>query len=133
MVEPAASIIALVATGTKVCLCLNDIVGTMRDAPQSAQSVRNELFAVNAALCQIQSLYSDPKSVPSKNAQQDIKVMVRSCKDTFQELEAVVHDYKPGVWSRLTWLTKEKEVMQLLRRLESHKASLNLIITVVGG
>ncbi|KAF2732794.1 hypothetical protein EJ04DRAFT_525026 [Polyplosphaeria fusca] len=133
MAEPVSAIAGLVVTGAKIGVTLNDLVQTLRDAPAAIRHVGSELYAVNAALCQIQAWFGDEKTRPKKNIQKDIRAIVAACQDTFNELEMSIEGLKPGAWSRVLWTTKEKHVLELSRRMESHKAALNLIITVVSG
>ena len=133
MAEPVSAIATLITTGISLCFTINQLTSSIRDAPKAIQSIRNELFAVNSALCQIQTWCSDDKSRPSKSIQQDIREILSSCLDTFNELEALAEAFKPNAWSKLTWFSKENHALRLLRRIESHKASLNLIVTLVGG
>lgn len=132
MAEAVSAIAGLVVIGAKIGASLNEFISGVRDSPKAICSIRNELYAANAALCQIQASFGDPEArLPPKNVQRDIHKIIRSCQDTFEHLQAEVQYLKPDTWSRVVWLTKEKHVLEMLRRIDSHKSSLNLIITVM--
>lgn len=107
-----STIAIIVDIGTEVIVVLNSLIDALEDAPKVLKSLCAELYAVNDALLQIRTWFENPKLLPPMEVQRDVKTVM-----------------KLGAWSRTVWLMKETSVLRPLRRIESHKSSLNLTIT----
>jgi hypothetical protein len=130
----AVSVAGLLGTTTKICSVLSDFISSAVDAPNSARSTLALVEEMQLALESVKQLIDTVSSLPSER-----KAMIRldhltitfsHCILTMSELESLVC-FKDAFKRRLKWAWEEKKVLRLLPRLESQKASLLLMVTVL--
>jgi hypothetical protein len=130
----AASVAGLLATATKIYSVLSDFISTVVDAPNSARSTLTAVEEMKLALESVKQLIDTVSSLPSKRKamiQLDhLTITFSHCILTLSELESLVC-FKDGFMRRLKWAWEEKKVLRLLPHLESQKASLLLMMTVL--
>ncbi|KAK5708315.1 Bud site selection protein, Revert to axial protein 1 [Elasticomyces elasticus] len=135
MPEPitiATAVASLVTTGFKTGYELSEFISKVKDAPKEIERTRDELAAVNNALCQLRALLDNPKTAPTlKSSRKEIESVLESCKGTFEELAKEAYKLSAGVWRKVGWVTSEGKIRQLCTRIESHKASLNLLLSIL--
>ena len=130
----AISVAGLLATAGKICSVLSHFIGAATDAPQSAQAALNAVEEVRFALDMVKGLIDTITNLPSTRRMlvrlDHIAITFSNCVLTLSELESLV-SFKDGIMHRLRWAWGEKKIMRLLPRLESQKASLSLMVTVL--
>ncbi|KAK3628883.1 Bud site selection protein, Revert to axial protein 1 [Elasticomyces elasticus] len=135
MPEPitiATAVASLVTTGFKTGYELSEFISKVKDAPKEIERTRDELAAVNNGLCQLRALLDNPKTAPTlKSSRKEIESVLESCKGTFEELAKEAYKLSTGVWRKVGWVTSEGKIKQLCTRIESHKASLNLLLSIL--
>ncbi|KAK5687043.1 Bud site selection protein, Revert to axial protein 1 [Elasticomyces elasticus] len=135
MPEPitiATAVASLVTTGFKTGYELSEFISKVKDAPKEIGRTRDELAAVNNGLCQLRALLDNPKTAPTlKSSRKEIESVLESCKGTFEELAKEAYKLSTGVWRKVGWVTSEGKIRQLCTRIESHKASLNLVLSIL--
>ncbi|KAK5744910.1 Bud site selection protein, Revert to axial protein 1 [Elasticomyces elasticus] len=135
MPEPitiTTAVTSLVTTGFKTGYELSEFIGKVKDAPKEIERTRDELAAVNNGLCQLRALLDNPKTAPTlKSSRKEIESVLESCKGTFEELAKEAYKLSTGVWRKVGWVTSEGKIRQLCTRIESHKASLNLLLSIL--
>ena len=139
MPEPlsiAISLIGLLMTCSKISFALAEFISNVKDAPKSARAVLSTIEETKLALEAAQGLFDRLSAVPENRKiliQLDhIAITLSSCILTHSELESLVcsNSFK-GAKQKLKWPLMEKKVLRLLPRLESQKASLALMVTVL--
>lgn len=126
----AASVAGLLATAGTICTTLSSFI----DAPESARAALAAVEEVRLALEMVQQLVDTVSALSSLRRAlvrlDHIAITFSNCIRTLSELESLVC-FKDNIMHRLRWVWGEKKVLQLLPRLESQKASLLLMVTVL--
>lgn len=136
--EVAASVVGLLTAVAKVSLSLEKTIESTINAPALMQDMHDEIQDIIFVLTKLQSLvpsHSNPNaSMPLADHRRLLNVMLRSMATT-QELENLVPQLAVGgkmnMWDRLQWLWVEPTLTPLHQRLQSHRESLNIILTTL--
>ncbi|KAK5726711.1 Bud site selection protein, Revert to axial protein 1 [Elasticomyces elasticus] len=135
MPEPitiTTAVASLVTTGFKTGYELSEFISKVKDAPKEIERTRDELAAVNNGLCQLRALLDKPKTARTlRSSRKEIESVLESCKGTFEELAKEAYKLSTGVWRKVGWIASEGKIRQLCTRIESHKASLNLLLSIL--
>jgi hypothetical protein len=135
----AASVVGLLAAGAKLASLLSE-TASLADAPSSAQAVLTEMREISAALQYLQQFLNGLMNVPAGRQQyilvEHLEGTLTGCVTTYDELEVFIDDLKiapsdMGVLDRFKWARKEKDVANIVQRLQNHKSSLNLMLTIL--
>ncbi|KAM7198889.1 Ras family domain containing protein [Naviculisporaceae sp. PSN 640] len=130
----ASAVVGLVATAGKISLALSTYISSAVDAPQSARDTLAAVEEVRLALDLVKGLIDTITNLPSNRRilvrLNHVAITFSNCVLTLSELESLVC-YKDGIMHRLRWAWGEKKILRLLPRLESQKASLSLMVTVL--
>ncbi|KAK3318869.1 ras family-domain-containing protein [Apodospora peruviana] len=128
------AVVGLVATAGKICLALSTFVSSAIDAPQSARDTLAAVEEVRLALDLVKGLVDTVTNLPSNRRMlvrlNHIAITFSNCVLTLSELESLIC-YKDGIMHRMRWAWGEKKILRLLPRLDSQKASLSLMVTVL--
>lgn len=139
LLSVAASVVGLLAAGAKLASLLSK-TASLADAPSSAQAVLTELREISAALQYLQQFLNGLMNVPAGRQQyilvEHLEGTLTGCVTTYDELEVFVDGLKivpsdMGVLGRFKWARKEKDIMNIVQRLQNHKSSLNLMLTIL--
>ena len=136
----AAGVIGVVTAAAQISSILIKFTKSTISAPQQAQVVLIEVSDISGILSVLQSFLLGPNS-PSKSRTSLLKVeklvaIVSGCVLTFTELEKLIDEMKTGdmdILDRLKWVRKESAIVDLIRRLQNHKASLSLVLNILNG
>ncbi|KAL6717298.1 hypothetical protein ACLMJK_005213 [Lecanora helva] len=136
----ATGVVGLLTATAKISSLLIQFSKSSKDAPAQAQTVIIEVNEISIILSHLQSfLLAKETAEPSRASllQVDqVVVILSGCVMTFSELERLLDEMKAGhmsVLDRMKWARKEREVLGLVQRLQSHKASLSLILNILNG
>ena len=136
----ASSVTGLLQAGERVI----GLLCTMVDAPSTARDVLAEVHALQAIFRQLDGFISAPnqQSTARKSRIQlhDLVVTLIDCVNTFSELDVELKELgatdrgTDGVtlttWERAKWAVKDKDIAKILKRLQMHKASLGLMLSI---
>ncbi|RYP63018.1 hypothetical protein DL771_009473 [Monosporascus sp. 5C6A] len=137
----AASVVGLLMAGGKIISILSQVT-RLSDAPPLCRVTLDEICDISVALRQMQNFVTGQMVVPVERRQhvllEHLATAVTGCVLTKDELETLVDDLGlaysgsgvTGVFDRAKWIRKEDEIRSLLQRLQNHKSSLNLILTI---
>jgi hypothetical protein len=130
----AASVVGLLAAAGKICSVLSGFVSSVVDAPQSARDALAATSELRFVLESVQGLLDVMSDLPSNRKMlvrlDHIAVTFSNCVLTLSELESLVCLKKDRL-HRFKWMRTEKKVLRLLPRLESQKASMSLMVSVL--
>ena len=130
----AASVVGLLAAAGKICSVLSGFVSSVIDAPQSARDALAAASELRLVLEMVQGLLDVMSGLPSNRKMlvrlDHIAVTFANCVLTLSELESLLC-LKDDLLHRLKWVRTEKKVLRLLPRLESQKASMSLMVSVL--
>ena len=139
-ISMAAGIVGIVKAVAQVSVLLTTFTKSTIGAPQQAQIVLAEVSDIGEILSQLQSFLlglSSPKRSRASLLKVDKVVnIVSGCVLTFSELERLLDEMKTDdldVLDRLKWARKESVIVDLIRRLQNHKASLSLVLNILNG
>ena len=136
----AAGVVGIVTAAAQVSLVLTRFTKSTIAAPQQAQVVLTEVSDIGEILSQLQSFLlglNSPKTSRASLLKVDkVVTIVSGCVLTFSELEQLLDEMKTedlDVLDRLKWARKESVVVDLIQRLQNHKASLSLVLNILNG
>ncbi|KAI1349788.1 Rho GTPase activation protein [Xylaria sp. FL0043] len=135
----SASIVGLITAGAKISQILAQVVRKAQHAPRELQNVQAEVTSIQAILGQLRNfLLGTQRASRSRTSLIMVDQVIASlatCVTTFSELDSFakvlefVSDW--AVLDRLRWVAVESKIKEVLARLESHKTSLNLMLTIL--
>ncbi|KUJ09483.1 uncharacterized protein LY89DRAFT_724461 [Mollisia scopiformis] len=137
----ATSVASLIAAGSKLTAILTQI-SRLSDAPPLCKAILTEVCDTAAALRQIQNFLNGQLYVPPERREyvllEHVSTALVGCVMTKDELETLLDGLGlvyagsgiTGVFDRVKWVRKETNIQRLVQRLQNHKASLNLILTI---
>jgi hypothetical protein len=134
-----SAVVGLVVAAGRITLGLHQFINSVRYAPKSALAVFAEVKNITAALNQLQAyLIGAGRTEPARRpllSLENIVVTVTGCVTTYSELELITKkcfDKQPkGVFTRLEWTLRETEVNKIIDKLQNHKSSLILMLTIL--
>jgi len=135
----AASVVGLITAAAQVSQVLTDVISKARHAPDTCRHVRNEVDDIRGVLAQLQ-LFITGVSMASRSRTSlimvdQVVVTLAACVTTFSELDAFATSLQSTIemtiFDRLHWVSKEKDIKNMLAKLESHKLSLTLMVTIL--
>ncbi|KAK6351942.1 hypothetical protein TWF718_005090 [Orbilia javanica] len=136
----AASIVGLIAAGAKFVPWLLDVTKKVQDAPKTVVAVMRELNDINLILEGINAfMVIEEKNVPpdrrSLISVDRIAITLTGFVITYSELEQHVDFVKGGegmsFFDRGKWILKEKDILDVIRRLQNHKLSLSTVLGII--
>ncbi|KAF3291140.1 hypothetical protein TWF970_000377 [Orbilia oligospora] len=135
----AASIVGLLAAGAKLVPWLVNIADKVADAPDSVKAVSSELKETTIILEQIHIYVLDQQTVTENRRAlillEHISVTLTGFVLTYSDLERHVDFVRPdrqmSVFDRGKWLIKEKEILEVICRLQNHKSSLSMMLNIL--
>lgn len=135
----AASVVGLLTMAAQISKTISDVAKRARDAPRECESIRLEVEDIRNVLSQLR-LFVLGTSRPSRSRTSLIMVdqvvaILSASVATFTELDEFVNrlvtDQKMDLLDRLRWVSKEKQLAELLNKLQAHKSSLTLMLTIL--
>ncbi|KAF3935296.1 hypothetical protein ABW19_dt0205766 [Dactylella cylindrospora] len=133
-----ASIAGIVGGVGAITKGLFDLTRSYQDLPQTYKHTINECFIINGALSRLQErlTLSDGQAQWTQGfVQLDLLVnTVAATRETFLQLDEIVNDLagsKSKTTMGLKYLWKEKEISDILVRLQQHANGLNLILNIL--
>lgn len=138
--EAGSAIVGLLVVGAKLGLTLHNFLASCIDAPIIAESVNSELRDVRFALSKLHPYIKNDSPTPMTllgAAMTDVhhlSMTLSSCIITFSQLEKIIDKLKltgkMDTVTRLRWTSYEGSISQLMQRLQHHKLTLTLLVTI---
>jgi hypothetical protein len=134
-----SAVVGLLAAGGKLTTCLFDIANKINEAPSLAQSLLWEVADISAALGHIQKYVLGTKAITSERGAlillEHVFTSLTGCVATYSDLQTILDglniDPGMGLFDRIKWVRQESSLQTSLQRLQSHKLSLTLMLTIV--
>lgn len=135
----AASVVGLLSAAAKISSALVTFTKNAKAAPKQAQSVLIEVNDISGILHYVQSFLigqvAASKSRASMLLVEQVLVTLTGCVITFSELEEILTDLKTDgsmyTLDRIKWARKESKIAGIISRLQNHKTSLNLMLSIL--
>ena len=136
----AAGVTGIVTAAAKISSLLVDFMVSTKRAPEQARVIYVEISDINGIMSQLQSFLLGIKSLKSSRASllqvDQVITTITSCVHTLSELEKLLDDLKlegMGVLECIAWARKEASIVKVIQRLQNHKASLSLMLSILNG
>ncbi|KAJ3549850.1 hypothetical protein NM208_g282 [Fusarium decemcellulare] len=135
----AASVVGLLTAAAQISKILANVIDKARHAPEECSRIKSEVDDIQNVLTTLQ-LYivgtrRAARSRTSLIMVEQVVATLAACVTTFSELDtfatALQTDADIKILDRLRWASKDKEIKAVLVRLESHKSSLTLMLTIL--
>ncbi|KAI0099888.1 hypothetical protein GGR51DRAFT_564531 [Nemania sp. FL0031] len=134
-----ASVVGLLAAGAKVTSLLYTVITRCKDSRALAQSILSETAEISAALGQLQDFISDRRKVAAERGSlillDQLLTTLTGCVTTYSDLQFILDGLKMsedmGPFDRIKWTRQEHRLNTLCQRLQSHKSSLTLMLTII--
>ena len=135
----SASIVGILAAAAQVSSVLGALISRSIHAPKSVGDVKMEVDAVRGVLAQLQHLILDASTVHRSRAAwimvDQVVVTLAGCVATFSDLEPFVKslnsDNSLGILDRVRWASKSSMLAEIITRLQNHKLSLTMMVTIL--
>lgn len=135
----SASIIGVLGAAATVSSVLITFVQSTKAAPKLAQTVLSEVNGLRVILSHLQTYLlgaaSPSKSRASLILVEQVLVALAECVTTFSELEDALgtskNDAEMSTLDRVRWAMKESKISDIQGRLQSNKASLTMMLTIL--
>lgn len=130
----AASVAGLITISTQIL----GIISTVKSKNnKELDSLSREVTAVRGVLCQIQQIIQFQSAKPTKSSEwvDALNATLDDCGDLYlslqKELQGLCYHSKfDALKKKVKWTLKEKDILETLRKLESYKLSLDLLLSV---
>lgn len=135
----AASVVGLLTAAAQISKILANVIDKARHAPEECARIKSEVDDIRNVLVTLQ-LYivgtrRAARSRTSLIMVEQVVATLAACVTTFSELDtfatALQNDADMKILDRLRWASKDKDIKAVLVRLESHKSSLTLMLTIL--
>jgi hypothetical protein len=135
----SASVAGIIVASAKVASTLVNFVQSTKESPKLAQSVLTEVNGISAVLGHLQTFLFDAAKLSKSRASyilvEQVIAILAQCVTTFSELEDLLGTSKVDgefrVLDRMRWVMNESKISNLERRLQSDKASMTLMLTIL--
>ena len=136
----AAGVAGILTAAGQISSLLIDFIKNTDSAPQDARNVLADVSETSVILSSLQSLILGTdvadRSRTSLLQVDHVIVIVTGCVSTFSELESLLDGLKleqMGLLDRFKWISEAPRIAGILERLEAHKISLTLMLTILNG
>lgn len=135
----AAGVIGVVTAAAQVSKILTTIVKNTKAAPKLCASTLTEVNDFKAILTHLQTFLLGTATAPKNRASlilvEQVIVTLTGCVTTFSELDEVlkglVTEEAISSLDRVKWAMKELTIAAIVQRLQTHKASITLMLTIL--
>lgn len=133
-----ASVVGLLAAGRKVA-SLFTVITKCKDSPVLAQSITREVIDISAVLGRLQDFVGSRTTVAAERGNliqlDQLLTTLTGCVTTYSDLQSILTTLNisedMGVFDRIKWMRQEGSLNTLVQRLQSHKLSLTLMLTIL--
>jgi len=135
----AAAVAGIVSGAINASTTLGNIIQKSHNAPKECKDVKREVDNIGQVLTQLQVFVlgasKASRSRTSLILVEQVVTTLSACVLTFSELDVFVQgldsEQKMGILDRMKWIIKSNALKELLERLQQHKISLNLMLTIL--
>jgi hypothetical protein len=136
----ATGVVGLIQASYALTKLLTDFIGSVKDAPAKAAIAVSEISETRAILEQLQNFVLRFETADNSRTaliQVDRLVdVISGCVATFSDFEAALDKVTRSnmtLLDRAKWVWDEEEIDNLVARLQRHKLSLSLLVTILTG
>jgi len=132
-----SAVVGLIAGASRIAPMLYDFITHTLDAPKTASQILDEMNSITAALGHLQTYLTGALSSNvarrSMLSLRNIVATLTACVTTYSELEMVVMNCfrEDGQARQVKWAINEGHIVELVQRVQAHKLSLTLMLTIL--
>ncbi|KAI1121242.1 hypothetical protein F5Y10DRAFT_256717 [Nemania abortiva] len=135
----AASVVGLLAAGSKVTSLLFTVITRCKASSALARSILFEVADISAALGHLQDFISNRRKAAAERGNlillDQLLTTLTGCVTTYSDLQFTLDGLNinadMGTFDRIKWMRQEGSLNTLVQRLQSHKSSLTLMLTII--
>jgi len=133
------AIVGLLTASHQISSAIGNLVSKSKSAPKEIQDVKSTVDTIRSVLIQLQMLLLGRAQVDRQRTSlilvEQIVITLSACVASFSELDVFVgtldSDAMLGLMDRIRWATKTSTIKEHLQKLEMHKSSLTLMLTIL--
>jgi hypothetical protein len=133
------AIVGLLTAAQRVSTSISTLVLKSKDAPKEIKDVKLTVDTIKAVLLQLQMMLLGRINVNQQRTSlilvDQIVITLSACVSSFSDLdvfiEALGSDESLGLLDRMWWATKASTIKEHMQKLETHKSSLTLMMTIL--
>ncbi|KAH7407222.1 Rho GTPase activation protein [Cadophora sp. MPI-SDFR-AT-0126] len=133
------AIVGLLSASWKISEVLSPLVSKGKNAPAELREMKTTVDTIRSVLSQLQLMLLGRMKVTRERTSlilvDQIVVTLSACVSTFSDLDTFVEtlgsDDQLGLMDRMRWATKAPTIQEHMKKLESHKASMTLMVTIL--
>jgi hypothetical protein len=135
----AMSIVGLLKAADQIASTLQPIIKKTINAPKEIKEMRSSVNTIRTVLSQLQLMLLGQSQVNRHRTSlimvEQIVITLSACVTTFSDLdvfvETLANDAKMGLLDRVRWATKTSTIQEYMNKLEVHKSTLTLMMTIL--
>lgn len=135
----SASVVGLLTAGVQITKAVTKTVKGVLNAPELANQILQEIHDITAALGFIQTYLHERAHATTKRKNlillEHILITLTGCVTTYSDLQTKVDDLETspgmGFLAKVQWWREESGIGALVGRLQNHKSSLTLMLTIL--
>ena len=133
------AIVGLLTAAQQISSAIGTLVSKSKSAPKEIQSVRSTVDTIRTVLLQLQMLLLGRAKINRQRTSlilvEQVVITLSACVATFSELDVFIgtldNDNQMGLMDRIRWATKTSTIQEHMQKLEMHKSSLILMMTIL--
>jgi hypothetical protein len=135
----AMAIIGLLQAADQISSTLQPLIKKAAHAPREIEEMKSSVDGIRTVLSQLQLMLIGKSQVGRNRTSlilvEQIVITLSACVTTFSDLDVFVEtlgtDANMGLLDRLRWATKASTIQEHMQKLEVHKSTLTLMMTIL--
>jgi hypothetical protein len=133
------AIIGLLTAADQISSTLQPLIKKAANAPREIKEMKSSVDGIRTVLSQLQLMLIGKSQVGRNRTSlilvEQIVITLSACVTTFSDLDVFVEslgtDANMGLLDRLRWVTKTSTIQEHMQKLEVHKSTLPLMMTIL--
>jgi len=133
------AIVGLLKVAIDISTTITNLVAKSKAAPKEIHNVRSTVDTIKSVLQQLQLLLLGRVKVNQQRTSlilvDQVVITLSACVATFSELDVFIgtldSDNNLGILDRIRWASKTSTIKEFFEKLEMHKSSLTLMMTIL--
>lgn len=131
-----SAVVGLIAAATRITPIVYHFITHAHDAPKTASQILDEMNSITTALERLQTYLVGASTTDvarrSLVSLRNIVATLTACVTTYSDLERIVGKcLEDGKVKKMKWLINEGDIGELVHRVQGHKSSLTLMLTIL--
>jgi hypothetical protein len=131
--------VGLLKAADQISSTLQSLIKRAANAPKEIKEMKSSVDGIKTVLSQLQLMLMGKSQVDRNRTSlilvEQIVITLSACVTTFSDLDVFVEtlgtDATMGLLDRLRWATKTSTIQEHMQKLEMHKSTLTLMMTIL--